>query len=124
LEHSKTKRKKGRRPCDWQRDAPLYEIRASITKKKEKPMPIYRVTLKEPAWPHDPLLLRAPLARVAQRYALVCLQDYLPKSPEGTTPWRSEDLTLCVQVHGSGYPESGPTEILEPIEYRDWYERA
>jgi hypothetical protein len=83
-------------------------------------MPIYRVTLKDPAWPHDPVLLRAPRARVAQRHALVCLQDYLPKPPEGTTAWRSEDLTTCVQVRDTRYPESGPTEILEPIEYRDW----
>jgi hypothetical protein len=83
-------------------------------------MPIYRVTLKDPAWPHEPVLLRAPLARVAQRQALGCLQAYLPKAPQGTTPGRSEDLTLCVRVYDSGYPENGPPEILEPAGYTSW----
>jgi hypothetical protein len=80
-------------------------------------MPIYRVTLKEPTTPHAPLLIRAPLARVAQRAALCLLQASLPPAGQGTTPNLDPDLTTCVQVHDSGYPEAGPLEILAPVHH-------
>ena len=80
-------------------------------------MPIYRVTLKDPATPHAPFLIRAPLARVAQRTAVCMLQASLPKAPQGITPDLDPDLTTCVEVHDSGYPETGPLEILEPVQH-------
>jgi hypothetical protein len=80
-------------------------------------MPIYRVTLKESATPHEPFLIRAPLARVAQRAALCMLQASVPKAQQGTMPNLDPDLTTCVQVHDSGYPETGPLEILEPVHH-------
>jgi hypothetical protein len=83
----------------------------------EETMPIYRVTLKEPTTPHAPFLIRAPLARVAQRTALCLLQGSLPKAAQATTPNLDPDLTTCVQVHDSGYPETGPLEILEPAHH-------
>lgn len=83
----------------------------------EETMPIYRVTLKEPTTPHEPFLIRAPLARVAQRTAVCMLQASLPKASQGATPNLDPDLTTCVQVHDSGYPETGPLEILEPVHH-------
>jgi hypothetical protein len=80
-------------------------------------MPIYRVTLKDPATPHAPFLIRAPLARVAQRTAVCMLQASLPKAPQGIPPDLDPDLTTCVEVHDSGYPETGPLEILEPVQH-------
>ena len=80
-------------------------------------MPIYRVTLKDPATPHAPFLIRAPLARVAQRTAVCMLQASLPKAPQGIPPVLDPDLTTCVEVHDSGYPETGPLEILEPVQH-------
>ena len=80
-------------------------------------MPIYRVTLKDPSTPHEPFLIRAPLARVAQRTALCMLQATLSKAPGGATLSLDPDLTTCVQVHDSGYPETGPLEILEPAHH-------
>jgi hypothetical protein len=80
-------------------------------------MPIYRVTLKEPTTPHAPLLIRAPLARVAQRTAVCMLHASLPKAAQGATPNLDPDVTTCVQVHDSGYPEAGPLEILEPVHH-------
>jgi hypothetical protein len=83
----------------------------------EEIMPIYRVTLKEPTTPHEPFLIRAPLARVAQRTALCLLQASVPKAAQGAMPNLDPDLTTCVQVHDSGYPEAGPLEILEPAHH-------
>ena len=83
----------------------------------EETMPIYRVTLKEPTTPHAPFLIRAPLARVAQRAALCLLQASVPKAAQGAMPNLDPDLTTCVQVHDSGYPEAGPLEILEPVHH-------
>jgi hypothetical protein len=80
-------------------------------------MPIYRVTLKEPTTPHEPFLIRAPLARVAQRTAVCMLQASLPQASQGATPNLDPDLTTCVQVQDSGYPETGPLEILEPVHH-------
>ena len=80
-------------------------------------MPIYRVTLKDPATPHAPFLIRAPLARVEQRTAVCMLQASLPKAPQGIPPDLDPDLTTCVEVHDSGYPETGPLEILEPVQH-------
>jgi hypothetical protein len=80
-------------------------------------MPIYRVTLKEPTTPHEPLLIRAPLARVAQRAAVCLLHASLPKAAQGAMPNLDPDVTICVQVHDSGYPEEGPLEILEPAHH-------
>jgi hypothetical protein len=80
-------------------------------------MPIYRVTLKAPATPHEPFLIRAPLARVAQRTALCLLQAYLPKARQGTTPGLDPDLATCVEVQDSRYPETGPLAILEPVHH-------
>ena len=77
-------------------------------------MPIYRVTLKDPTTSHAPFLIRAPLARVAQRTAICMLHALLPKAARAT-PNLDPDLTTCVQVHDSGYPEAGPLEILEPV---------
>ena len=77
-------------------------------------MPIYRVTLKDPTTPHAPFLIRAPLARVAQRTAVCMLHASVPKAAQGATPNLDPELTTCVQVHDSGYPEAGPLEILEP----------
>jgi hypothetical protein len=51
------------------REGTLGQRGGSLAKTEEKPMPIYRVTLKEPATPHEPFLIRAPLARVAHRTA-------------------------------------------------------
>jgi hypothetical protein len=80
-------------------------------------MPIYRVTLKKPTTPHAPLLIRAPLARVAQRTAVCLLQASAPKTPPGAPLNLDPELTTCVQVHDSGYPEEGPLEILEPVHH-------
>jgi hypothetical protein len=83
----------------------------------EATMPIYRVTLKEPTTSHAPLLIRAPLARVAQRTALCLLHASVPKTAQGTMPNLDPALTTCVQVHDSGYPEDSPLEILEPAHH-------
>ena len=83
----------------------------------EETMPIYRVMLKEPTTPHEPFLIRAPMARVAQRTAVCILHASLPKATQGATPNLDPDLTTCVQVHDSGYPEAGPLEILEPVHH-------
>ena len=83
----------------------------------EETMPIYRVTLKDPTTPHAPFLIRAPLARVAQRTAVCMLHASLPKAAQGGTPNLDPDVTTCVQVHDSGYPEEGPLEILEPAHH-------
>jgi len=80
-------------------------------------MPIYRVTLKDPATPHTPFLIRAPLARVAQRTAVCMLQASLPNAPQSIAQALDPDLTTCVEVHDSGYPETGPLEILEPAHH-------
>jgi len=80
-------------------------------------MPIYRVTLKEPAPPHHPFLIRAPLARVAQRTALCMYQATLPKAAQGAPQELDPALTTCVEVHDSGYPATGPLEILEPVHH-------
>ena len=80
-------------------------------------MPIYRVTLKDPTTSHTPFLIRAPLARVAQRTALCLLQASVPKAAQGAMPNLDPELTTCVQVHDSGYPEAGPLEILEPAHH-------
>src|SRR2546428_799130 len=68
----------------------------------EETMPIYRVTLKEPTTPHAPFLIRAPLARVAQRTALCMFHASVPKAAQGAMPNLDPDLTSCVQVHDSG----------------------
>jgi hypothetical protein len=80
-------------------------------------MPIYRVTLKEPATPHAPFLIRAPQARVAQRTALCLLQASLPKARQGIPQGLDPDLATCVEVHDSGYPDTGPLEILAPVQH-------
>jgi hypothetical protein len=80
-------------------------------------MPIYRVTLKEPTTPQAPLLIRAPLARVAQRTAVCLCHALLPQTAQGATLNLDPELTTCVQVHDSGYPEEGPLEILEPAHH-------
>jgi hypothetical protein len=80
-------------------------------------MPIYRVALKESTTPHEPFLIRAPVARVAQRAALCLLYAALPKAAQGTPLDLDPDLTTCVQVHDSGYSEAGPLEILEPVHH-------
>jgi hypothetical protein len=80
-------------------------------------MPIYRVTLKDPATPHTPFLIRAPLARVAQYTAICMFQASVPKAPGGAMPPLDPDGTICVQVHDSVYPETGPLEILEPAHH-------
>jgi hypothetical protein len=80
-------------------------------------MPIYRVTLKDSATPHEPFLIRAPLARVAQRTALCMVQASLPHAPQDITQALDPDLTTCVEVRDSGYPETGPLEILEPAHH-------
>ncbi len=80
-------------------------------------MPIYRVTLKEPTTPHEPFLIRAPLARVAQRTAMCMFQASLPQAPQDILHALDPDLTTCVEVHDSGYPETGPLEILEPVHH-------
>jgi hypothetical protein len=41
----------------------------------------------------------------------------LPKAAQGATPNLDPDVTTCVQVHDSGYPEAGPLEILEPVHH-------
>ena len=83
----------------------------------EATMPIYRVTLKDPTTPHAPLLIRAPLARVAQRTALCLLHASVPKAAQGAVLNLDPELTTCVQVYDSGYPEEGPLEILEPVHH-------
>jgi hypothetical protein len=80
-------------------------------------MPIYRVTLKDSATPHEPFLIRAPVPRVAQRTAMCMLQASLPQAPQDITQALDPDLTTCVEVHDSGYPEAGPLEILEPAHH-------
>ncbi len=84
-------------------------------------MKIYRVTLKEPATPHEPIILRAPSTLVAENLALVFLRDPFP-APQGSPQGRDRERVTCVEVHDSGYPEKGPMEILEPVEYREWRE--
>jgi len=86
-------------------------------RKGEETMPIYRVTLKDPTTPHAPFLIRAPLARVAQRTAICMFHALSPKAAQGATPNLDPELTTCVQVHDSGYPEEGPLEILEPVHH-------
>jgi hypothetical protein len=80
-------------------------------------MPIYRVTLKDSATPHEPFLIRAPLARVAQRTALCMFQSSSPQALQNITQALDPDLTTCVEVHDSGYSETGPLEILEPAHH-------
>src|SRR5262245_52420251 len=87
-------------------------------------MPIYRVTLKEPTTPYTPFLIRAPLPRVAQRAALCLLQASVPKAAQGAMPNLDPDLTTCVQVHDSGYPEAGPVDILERTHHRPRTQRG
>src|SRR4029450_5830577 len=64
----------------------------------EETMPIYRVTLKDPTTPHAPFLIRAPLARVAQRTAVCMFQASLPKAAQGATPNLDPDVTTSLQV--------------------------
>jgi len=92
-------------------------LHVSHRREGEETMPIYRVTLKNPTTPHTPLLIRAPLARVAQRTAVCMFHASLPKAAQGATPNLDQELTTCVQVHDSGYPEAGPLEILEPVHH-------
>jgi hypothetical protein len=108
--------------CEWRgpgRDvtAPPPVMHVYYHREGEEPMPIYRVTLKEPATPHEPFLIRAPVAQVAQRAALCLLQASLPHAARGTAPNLDPDLTTCVQVHDSGYPDTGPLEILAPVHH-------
>ena len=77
-------------------------------------MPIYRVTLKDPATSHTPFLIRAPLARVAQYTAICMFQASVPKAPGGAMPPLDPDGTIYMQGHDSVYPETGPLEMLEP----------
>src|SRR5215475_10011345 len=42
--------------------------------------------------------------------------------PWSDNPWRDPALVTCEQVGNSGYPETGPTEILEPAVGTPWQE--
>ena len=81
----------------------------------EETVPMYRVMLKEPTTLHAPFLIRAPLARVAQRTALCMFYASVPKAAQEAMLNLAPDVTTYVQVHDSGYPEEGPLEILETV---------
>jgi len=80
-------------------------------------MPMYHVTLTDPATPHTPFLIRAPLARVAQYTAISMFQASVPKAPGGTMPPLDPEGTIWVQGHDSVYPETGPRAMLEPAHH-------
>lgn len=42
--------------------------------------------------------------------------------PWSDNPWRDPALVTCEQVGNSGYPETGPTEVLEPAVGTPWQE--
>ena len=83
----------------------------------EEAVLMYRVMLKEPTTLHAPFLIRAPLSRVAKRTALCMFYASVPKAAQEAMLNLDPDLTTCVQVHDSGYPEDGPLEILEPVHH-------
>jgi hypothetical protein len=42
--------------------------------------------------------------------------------PWSDNPWRDPALVTCEQVGNAGYPETEPTEILEPAVGTPWQE--
>jgi hypothetical protein len=61
----------------------------------EETVPMYRVMLKEPTTLHAPFLIRAPLARVAQRTALCMFYASVPKAAQ-------EAMRFCRKFYSGG----------------------
>ena len=64
----------------------------------EETVPMYRVMLKEPTTLHAPFLIRAPLARVAQRTALCMFYASVPKAAQEAMLNLDPDVTTCDSV--------------------------
>jgi hypothetical protein len=90
-------------------------------------MPIYRLTPRDvtaPLWAASnyvgPAVIRATTEREARQAAMQGFGKALPGMPWHTNPWRQLSLVTCEQWVDSGYPETGPTAILEPAGYTSW----
>jgi hypothetical protein len=87
-------------------------------------MPIWRLTptdLASPLWAasnyHGIAVIRATTEREARQAAMQAFGKALADVPWPAHPWRQLVLVVCEKLINSGYPEAGPTAILEPAEY-------
>jgi hypothetical protein len=90
-------------------------------------MPIYRLTpsdLTSPLWTASNYagiaVIRAPTERDARQAAMQGFGRAVPGMPWHANPWRQLALVVCEVLVDSGYPETGPTAILEPAGYTSW----
>jgi len=90
-------------------------------------MPIWRLTpidLASPLWTASNYtgiaVIRAATERDARQAAVQGFGKELPSIPWHTHPWYQLALVACEELIDSGYPETGPTVILEPAEYTSW----
>ena len=90
-------------------------------------MPIWRLTprdLASPLWAASNYtgiaVIRAATERDARQAAVQGFGKELPGISWHTHPWYQLTLVACEELSDSGYPETGPTAILEPAEYTSW----
>jgi hypothetical protein len=90
-------------------------------------MPIWRLTptdLNSPLWAasnyHGIAVIRATTERDARQAAVQGFGKELPGIHWHAHPWYQLALVACEELLNSGYPENGPTAILEPAEYSSW----
>jgi hypothetical protein len=90
-------------------------------------MPIWRLIpldLTSPLWAAsqhiDIAIIRAATAREARYAAMQAFGRVVPDIPWHANPSRQLALVACEQPDASGYPESGPPAILEPLGYSCW----
>jgi len=90
-------------------------------------MPIWRLTprdLDSPLWAasnyHGIAVVRAATEREARQAAMQAFGKALANVPWHAHPWRQLALVTCEELSNTGYPETGPTAILEPTEYTSW----
>ena len=90
-------------------------------------MPIWRLTptdLTSPLWAASNYVgvavIRADTEREARQAAMQGFGKEIPGIPWHAHPWRQLALVVCEELVDSGYPETGPTEILEPAGYTAW----
>ena len=87
-------------------------------------MPIWQLTPLDPTAPEwvasnyvGRAVIRAATERDARQAAVQAFGKETPGVPWHAHPWRQLVLVVCENLINSGYPEAGPTAILEPAEY-------
>jgi hypothetical protein len=90
-------------------------------------MPIWRLAplnFDSPLWAASNYrgiaVIRAGTEREARQAAMQAFGKAVADIPWYMHPWRQLALVACEEVSGVGYPATGSTAILEPVEYTSW----